>query len=62
MNQPTLSRRSAFIGQELGSGEDVPNGTPTDIVKVKASCSGKFLAVVLARRKPKGRKRVAAAE
>jgi excinuclease ABC subunit A len=45
-----------------GGGEIVAAGTPEDIVKVKRSYTGKFLAPVLARREPKGKKRVVAAE
>jgi len=45
-----------------GGGEIVGAGTPEDIVKVKRSYTGKFLAPVLARREPKGKKRVVAAE
>jgi excinuclease ABC subunit A len=45
-----------------GGGEIVAAGTPDDIVKVKRSYTGKFLAPVLARREPKGKKRVVAAE
>ncbi len=45
-----------------GGGEIVAAGTPDDIVKVKRSYTGAFLAPVLARREPKGKKRVVAAE
>jgi len=45
-----------------GGGEIVAAGTPEDIVKVKRSYTGKFLAPVLARRETKGKKRVVAAE
>ena len=45
-----------------GGGEIVATGTPEDIVKVKRSYTGQFLAPVLARREPKGKKRVVAAE
>jgi excinuclease ABC subunit A len=44
-----------------GGGEIVATGTPEDIVKVKRSYTGAFLAPVLARRPAKG-KRVVAAE
>jgi excinuclease ABC subunit A len=44
-----------------GGGEIVATGTPEDIVKVKRSYTGAFLAPVLARRGTKG-KRVVAAE
>ncbi len=44
-----------------GGGEIVATGTPEDIVKVKRSYTGAFLAPVLARRTAKG-KRVVAAE
>jgi excinuclease ABC subunit A len=44
-----------------GGGEIVATGTPEDIVKVKRSYTGAFLAPVLARRQAKG-KRVVAAE
>jgi len=45
-----------------GGGEIIAKGTPEDIVKAKRSYTGQFLAPVLARREPKGRKRVVAAE
>jgi len=45
-----------------GGGEIVATGTPEDIVKVKRSYTGQFLAPVLARRAAKGKKRVVAAE
>jgi excinuclease ABC subunit A len=45
-----------------GGGEIIAAGTPEDIVKVKRSYTGKFLAPVLARRAAKGKKRVVAAE
>jgi excinuclease ABC subunit A len=45
-----------------GGGEIVAAGTPEDIVKVKRSYTGKFLAPVLARREAKRKKRVVAAE
>jgi excinuclease ABC subunit A len=51
------------LGPEGGDagGEIVATGTPEDIVKVKRSYTGQFLAAVLARRTAKG-KRVVAAE
>ena len=49
------------LGPEGGNGEIVAAGTPEDIVKVKRSYTGQFLAPVLARRGTKG-KRVVAAE
>jgi excinuclease ABC subunit A len=45
-----------------GGGEIIAAGAPEDIVKAKRSYTGQFLAPVLARREPKGRKRVVAAE
>jgi excinuclease ABC subunit A len=45
-----------------GGGEIIAAGTPEEIVKAKRSYTGQFLAPVLARREPKGRKRVVAAE
>jgi excinuclease ABC subunit A len=45
-----------------GGGEIIAVGPPEDIVKAKRSYTGQFLAPVLARREPKGRKRVVAAE
>jgi excinuclease ABC subunit A len=45
-----------------GGGEIIAAGTPDDIVKVKRSYTGKFLAPVLARRTAKGKRRVVAAE
>ncbi len=47
-----------------GGGEIVAAGTPEDIVKVKRSYTGKFLAPVLERREPRpsGKKRIVAAE
>jgi len=45
-----------------GGGEIVAAGTPEEIVKVKRSYTGKFLAPVLERRETKGKKRVVAAE
>jgi excinuclease ABC subunit A len=45
-----------------GGGEIIAKGTPEDIVKAKRSYTGQFLAPMLARREPKGRKRVVAAE
>ena len=45
-----------------GGGELIAAGTPEEIVKAKRSYTGQFLAPVLARREPKGRKRVVAAE
>ncbi len=45
-----------------GGGEIVAVGTPEDIVKVKRSYTGQYLAPVLGRREPKGKKRVVAAE
>jgi excinuclease ABC subunit A len=45
-----------------GGGEIVAAGTPDDVVKVKRSYTGKFLAPVLARGERKGKKRVVAAE
>jgi excinuclease ABC subunit A len=45
-----------------GGGEIVAAGTPEDIVKVKRSYTGRFLAPVLARREAMGKKRVVAAE
>jgi excinuclease ABC subunit A len=44
-----------------GGGEIVATGTPEEIVKVKRSYTGAFLAPVLGRRAAKG-KRVVAAE
>jgi excinuclease ABC subunit A len=44
-----------------GGGEIVAAGTPEDIVKVKRSYTGQFLAAVLARREAR-RKRTEAAE
>jgi excinuclease ABC subunit A len=43
-----------------GGGEIVATGTPEDIIKVKRSYTGSFLAPVLARRGTKGRRVVAA--
>jgi excinuclease ABC subunit A len=40
----------------------VAQGTPEDVVKVKRSYTGAFLAPVLGRRVAKGKKRVEAAE
>jgi excinuclease ABC subunit A len=45
-----------------GGGEIIAAGTPEDIAKAKRSYTGQFLAPVLARREPKGGKRVVAAE
>jgi excinuclease ABC subunit A len=46
-----------------GGGEIVAAGTPEDVVKVKRSCTGQFLAPVLARGRSSGKKkRVEAAE
>ena len=45
-----------------GGGEIVAAGTPEDIVKVKRSYTGQFLAPVLARREAKGKARTEAAE
>jgi excinuclease ABC subunit A len=45
-----------------GGGEIVAQGTPEDVVKVKRSYTGAFLAPVLGRRVAKGKKRVEAAE
>ena len=45
-----------------GGGEIVAAGPPEDIVRVKRSYTGKFLAPVLARREPKRKKRIEAAE
>jgi excinuclease ABC subunit A len=45
-----------------GGGEIVAVGTPEDVVKAKRSYTGKFLAPVLGRREPKGKRRVVAAE
>jgi excinuclease ABC subunit A len=45
-----------------GGGEIVAAGTPEDIVKVKRSYTGAFLAPVLARREPKRKARTEAAE
>jgi excinuclease ABC subunit A len=45
-----------------GGGEIVAQGTPEDVVKVKRSYTGQFLAPVLGRREAKGKKRVEAAE
>ena len=44
-----------------GGGEIVASGTPEDIVRVKRSYTGQFLAPVLAR-KPERKKRIEAAE
>ena len=44
-----------------GGGEIVTAGTPEDIVRVKRSYTGQFLAPVL-RRKPERKKRIEAAE
>jgi len=44
-----------------GGGEIIAAGTPEDVVKVKRSYTGKFLAPVLARREASGKKRVVAA-
>ena len=48
------------LGPE-GGGEIVTAGTPEDIVRVKRSYTGQFLAPVL-RRKPERKKRIEAAE
>ena len=45
-----------------GGGEIVAAGTPEDVVAVKKSYTGQFLAPVLRRAAPKGKKRVEAAE
>ncbi|MEI7805535.1 MAG: excinuclease ABC subunit UvrA [Hyphomicrobiales bacterium] len=45
-----------------GGGEIVASGTPEDIVKVKRSYTGQFLAQVLARRENKRKKGIQAAE
>jgi excinuclease ABC subunit A len=45
-----------------GGGEIVASGTPEDVVAVKRSYTGQFLAPVLARREPKRRSRTEAAE
>ena len=45
-----------------GGGEIVASGTPEDIVKVKRSYTGQFLAPVLARRAARREKRIVAAE
>ena len=45
-----------------GGGEIVAAGTPEDVVAVKRSYTGQFLAPVLARREPKRRARTEAAE
>jgi excinuclease ABC subunit A len=45
-----------------GGGEIIAYGPPEDIVKVKRSYTGQFLAPVLARPERKGRKRIVAAE
>jgi excinuclease ABC subunit A len=45
-----------------GGGEIVAAGTPEDVVKVKRSYTGAFLAPVLARREPKRKARTEAAE
>src|SRR6202012_5490298 len=45
-----------------GGGEIVAAGTPEDIVKVKRSYTGQYLAPVLARKAARGKKRVEAAE
>ncbi len=45
-----------------GGGEIVAAGTPEEIVKVKRSYTGQYLAPVLARTEKKGKKRVVAAE
>jgi excinuclease ABC subunit A len=45
-----------------GGGEIVAAGTPEDIVKIKRSYTGQFLAPVLARRDAKRKPRTEAAE
>jgi excinuclease ABC subunit A len=45
-----------------GGGEIIATGTPDEIAKAKRSYTGQFLAPVLARREPRGKKRVVAAE
>jgi len=45
-----------------GGGEIVASGTPEDIVKVKRSYTGQFLAPVLRRAPPGRKKRIEAAE
>jgi excinuclease ABC subunit A len=47
-----------------GGGEIVALGTPEDVVKVKRSYTGQFLAPVLARKEARGggKKRIEAAE
>ena len=45
-----------------GGGEIVAAGTPEDVVAVKKSYTGQFLAPVLRRAAPKRKKRVEAAE
>src|SRR6185436_9693095 len=45
-----------------GGGEIVAEGTPEDVVKVKRSYTGQFLAPVLGRREAKGKARIEAAE
>ena len=45
-----------------GGGEIVASGTPEDIVKIKRSYTGQFLAPVLGRAAPKRKKRIEAAE
>ncbi len=45
-----------------GGGEIVATGAPEDIVRVKRSYTGQFLAPVLGRRDVKGKKRIEAAE
>jgi excinuclease ABC subunit A len=45
-----------------GGGEIVAQGAPEEVVKVKRSYTGAFLAPVLGRREAKGKKRVEAAE
>jgi excinuclease ABC subunit A len=45
-----------------GGGEIVAAGTPEDIIKIKPSYTGQFLAPVLARRDAKRKPRTEAAE
>ena len=55
------AQRLGLRGEGAG-GEIVAQGTPEDIVKVKRSYTGAFLAPVLGRRENKRKKGVQAAE